>query len=388
MDKTLFNLHDLVLLIIAFECLAVAFYLGLNRAKASLPTSLLIAFLAVHAGIALHELVLWGSTFRYWVLDASPNYFFVLNFAYWLDGPLLFLFACSVTQQHFKLQRWHGLLLVPVALFAVFIFQHFYALPHDAKVTLVKDYSFADFDYVFMDLLAKAIRVVFSVYATLLILRGNEQTKATFNVPEWLPKVLMLLTAVLAWETMLSMIKVYHSLYVFPYYDVVEFIGLASYYMQFALFNTVIFISASHFLRAQPAKPKAVEREPVSQALLEQLETTMERERPYLNQNLSFERLAEKLDIPVKELSNAINRHYEVNFYEFINNYRIQEAKRLLEDPACFEKSITDIFYDAGFNSKSVYNTLFKKKFNKTPSQYRNDVKQKLAKQQTQAGLS
>ena len=93
------------------------------------------------------------------------------------------------------------------------------------------------------------------------------------------------------------------------------------------------------------------------------------------------ERLAEKLDIPVKELSNTINRYYEVNFYEFINNYRILEAKRLLEDPEQFDKSITDVFYDAGFNSKSVYNTLFKKRFNKTPSQYRKDFKQQLAKQ-------
>lgn len=383
MNKTLFNLHDLVLLLIAFECLAVAVYIGINRAKQSLPTSLLIAFFAVHAGIALHELVLWGSTFRYWVLDLSPNYFFVLNFAYWLDGPLLFLFACSVTQQDWKLKRCHGFYLVPVLIFAIFIYQHFYALPHDVKVTLVKDYSFADFDYVFMDLLAKLTRVAFAVFATLVIMKGDSQLKEKFNVPAWLSKVLMVFVAILVWETMLSFIKVYHSLYGFPYYNIVEGIGLASYYMQFVLFNTVIFMSASHFLRAQAPKPKPVQKDPISMELIERLESTMESEQPYLNQNLSFERLAEKLDIPVKELSNAINRHYEVNFYEFINNYRIQEAKRMLEDPAQFDKSITNIFYDAGFNSKSVYNTLFKKKFNKTPSQFRNDVKARLAKQES-----
>lgn len=381
MDKTLFNLHDLVLLLIVFECLAVAFYVGFNRPKPSVPTTLLIAFFAVHAGIALNELVLWGSTFRYWVLEASPNFFFILNFAYWLDGPLLFLFALSITQPGFKLQRWHGLFALPAIAFAVFIYLHFYSLPHEQKVVLIKDYSFADFNYVFMDLVAKGARVVFAVLATLFILKADSQQTDKFNVPSWLGKVLMVLTGILVWETMLSLIKVYHSLYVFPYYDIVEIIGLTSYYMQFALFNTVIFMSASHFLRAGTPKPKVAEKEPVSMELVERLESTMEAERPYLNQNLSFERLAEKLDIPIKELSNTINRHYEVNFYEFINNYRIQEAKRLLEDPTCFDKSITDIFYDAGFNSKSVYNTLFKKKFNKTPSQYRNDFKQKYAKQ-------
>ncbi len=380
MDRTLFNLHDLVLLLLAFECLAVAFYVGFNRPARSLPTSLLIAFFTVHAGIALNELVLWGSTFRYWVLDASPNYFFVLHFAYWLDGPLLFLFACAISKAEFRLQRWHALFGLPVVAFLVFIYLHFYALPYEQRVTLIKDYSFADFSYVFMDLIAKVARVIFTVLATLYVLKSPASLQEKFQVPEWLGKVLMVLTGVFIWDTMLSLIKVYHSLYVFPFYDIVEGIGLASYYMQFALFNTVIFLSVSHFLKASQPKPKLVDKEPVSLELLEKLERTMEAERPYLNQNLSFERLADKLDIPVKELSNAINRHYEVNFYEFINNYRIQEAKTLLEDPSCFDKSITDIFYDAGFNSKSVYNTLFKKKFNKTPSQYRNEYKQKLIK--------
>ena len=191
----------------------------------------------------------------------------------------------------------------------------------------------------------------------------------------------MAITGILIWEMLLSVLKVYHSLYVLPNYDIVEYVGLASYYMQFGLINTVLFMAASHFLSAGTIKPKPAEKEPVNMAIVEKLEATMKAEQPYLNQNLSFERLAEKLDIPVKELSNTINRYYEVNFYEFINNYRIQEAKRLLEDPAQFDKSITDVFYDAGFNSKSVYNTLFKKRFNKTPSQYRKDFKQQLAKQ-------
>ena len=66
-----------------------------------------------------------------------------------------------------------------------------------------------------------------------------------------------------------------------------------------------------------------------------------------------------------------IYRHFNVNFYEYINGYRIDEAKQQLEDPLNNSKNITDIFYDAGFNSKSVYNTLFKKNYHMTPSQYR-----------------
>lgn len=381
MDKTLFNLHDLVLLLIAFECIAVALYIGFNRPKQSIPTTLLIAFFAVHAGIALNELVLWGSTFRYWVLEASPNFFFILDFTYWLDGPLLFLFICAITRNHFSWQRWHGALALPVVVFAIFIYFHFYALPYEQKYSLIKDYTFADFNYVMVDLIAKFIRVVLAGLSVHYLLKAEPQVTQKFNVPVWLPKILMAFTGILIWEMLLSVLKVYHSLYVLPNYDIVEYVGLASYYMQFGLINTVLFMAASHFLSAGTIKPKPAEKEPVNMAIVEKLEATMKAEQPYLNQNLSFERLAEKLDIPVKELSNTINRYYEVNFYEFINNYRIQEAKRLLEDPAQFDKSITDVFYDAGFNSKSVYNTLFKKRFNKTPSQYRKDFKQQLAKQ-------
>jgi len=381
MDKTLFNLHDLVLLLIAFECLAVSLYIGFNRPKPSIPTTLLIGFFAVHAGIALNELVLWGSTFRYWVLEATPDVFFVLNFTYWLDGPLLFLFICSITLTNFRWQRWHAALAAPVLLFAVFIYFHFYALPYEQKYSLIKDYTFADFNYVLVDLFAKMARVAFAGLSIHYLLKADTQVTQKFNVPQWLPKVLIALAGILVWEMLLSMLKVYHSLYVLPNYDIVEYVGLASYYMQFALINTVLFMAASHFLSAGTIKPKSAEKEPVNMAIVEKLEATMKAEQPYLNQNLSFERLAEKLDIPVKELSNTINRYYEVNFYEFINNYRILEAQRLLEDPNQFDKSITDVFYDAGFNSKSVYNTLFKKRFNKTPSQYRKDYKQQLAKQ-------
>ena len=110
---------------------------------------------------------------------------------------------------------------------------------------------------------------------------------------------------------------------------------------------------------------------------VERIEEAMKREKIYLNPNLSFERFSEKMDIPVKELSFTINNHFNMNFYEYINQHRISEAKERLIAIENINKNITEIFYSAGFNSKSVYNTLFKKCYKCTPSQYR---KQALAK--------
>lgn len=95
--------------------------------------------------------------------------------------------------------------------------------------------------------------------------------------------------------------------------------------------------------------------------------------KPFLDPDLTLAQLAKALKIHPNHLSQIINEHFGVGFNDFINSYRIEEAKRLLTDPAHQEKSILQIMLDAGFYSKSVFNTAFKKFTGKTPSQYRNN---------------
>jgi len=371
MDKTLFNLHDLTLLVIAFECLAIVAYLALNKSWKNNAIYLLLGFFVLHAFISIHELVLWGRTFRYWVLEISPNLFFVLNISYWLDGPLLYLFIRSIAQTDPKLKKTDAFHLLPAALFCGFIYVHFYTLEYSEKVRLISDYSFADFQYVGMDLLAKLGRLAYLLMSLRLVLQYRKTMPESYSLALWLPKVLLAYGVILAWEVLLSGLKVYHSLFGLAHYGLVEFIGLMDYYALFVLISSVIFLCASGFSVVANQPPRPTKKEPVNLDFVKQLEQAMKQDKLFLNQYLSLERLAEKLNIPVKDLSLTINRHYNVNFYEFINSYRIEEARRLLADPTQSHRSITDIFYDAGFNSKSVYNTLFKKTFDRTPSQYR-----------------
>ena len=100
------------------------------------------------------------------------------------------------------------------------------------------------------------------------------------------------------------------------------------------------------------------------------LEKYMSEEKPYLYSNLTVEQLARKMEVQPRELSRAINQGLGKNFFEFISRYRIEEAKRQLDD-ATNTNSILQIMYESGFNSKSVFNTAFKKATGKTPSQYR-----------------
>ena len=99
----------------------------------------------------------------------------------------------------------------------------------------------------------------------------------------------------------------------------------------------------------------------------------MDNKNPYLNPLLSLTDLANALLIPHRELSQIINETCHQHFYDFVNQYRIEESKRLLKDSSNGEKTILEIAYSIGFNSKSAFNTAFKKHTSITPTEFRNN---------------
>jgi AraC-like DNA-binding protein len=107
-----------------------------------------------------------------------------------------------------------------------------------------------------------------------------------------------------------------------------------------------------------------------SRLFLEQLSSYMETEKPYLDGGLVLPQLAQQLGISANYLSQIINEQLQVNFYDFINNYRVEEAKRLIRDSGG-RPNILNIALDSGFNSKSAFYTAFKKATSMTPGVYR-----------------
>lgn len=98
----------------------------------------------------------------------------------------------------------------------------------------------------------------------------------------------------------------------------------------------------------------------------------MKAEKPYLDSELSVKRLAGGLSVSYRELSQVINERTGMHFYDFVNRYRVEDAKRLLRESILKDDmSILGIAYEVGFNCKSSFNTAFKKATGITPSQYR-----------------
>jgi AraC-like DNA-binding protein len=97
----------------------------------------------------------------------------------------------------------------------------------------------------------------------------------------------------------------------------------------------------------------------------------MKKEKPYLDPDLSLNGLAQQLSILPKYLSQVINEAYQSNFFDYINKYRIEEFKRSVSNKVFPSKTILEILYDVGFNSKSTFNHAFKKHTGITPSEFR-----------------
>lgn len=103
----------------------------------------------------------------------------------------------------------------------------------------------------------------------------------------------------------------------------------------------------------------------------------LKKEKPYTNSDLKLQDIALFLKLPPHQISQIINTELKCNFYTLINKYRIDQAKSQLIDSGKQHLNIIEIAYEVGFNSKSAFNTAFKKNTGLTPTQYK---KQRLSR--------
>ena len=151
------------------------------------------------------------------------------------------------------------------------------------------------------------------------------------------------------------------------------------------LVNTVIYqgirkphsfqpLSGNHLAIAksrQSLKTNAPADTETLQKIADRLEAYMKQDMPYTNPDLSINMLAKALKESEKMVSRTINMVLGSNFSEYINTYRIDDAMVALQNASKNGLSIKEIMFDVGFNSRSVFNTVFKKKTGLTPSEYK-----------------
>lgn len=391
MNFVTFNFHDVILLMTAILCCLFALLLIATNPPKNTSNYFLAAFLIAHAFIPLHELILWGAEFKLHVRENAPGIYFIGGFAYYVDAVLLYFYVKSLVFRDFHLRPKDYLHLIPLGLFALFMVVAFYRYPAPIRLDWINtEYFVYSGGYITIEFLCKTLRVVYCAAAFMLIFKYKDILKTTHSNIEkvdiiWLKilvvgfVVITLMHEVLALAKVIGFIGGYDFQHPNPQGNIIEYIGLSGNYALFFLVCILVFTSMRYFSNFEAVRQKDSKEPPkksTQEKLLnpeyaEKIDGIMRTQQTYLNPELTLDMLAETLAIPAKDLSMIINRHFNLNFYEFINGYRIEEAKKRLLEPANKDKTITDIYLEVGFNSKSVFNTFFKKLVGKTPSEYR-----------------
>lgn len=380
-SSVLFNFHDVILLMTAMQCLFCFLLLCLTIDRNKRSTLFLALFLLAHALIPINELVMWGAEFKMTARDLFPSLYFFPMVAYYIDGALLYLCFKALVFKDFSLTKIDLFHFIPLMAYITFIGLVFYSKPQDIRLEMINSETFVySASYVYMEFLSKLIRVFYAIACFSLISRYSSRLQDTNSNMEkvhlsWLRALVIGFLLVMVSEAILVAAKIINIYTNFSFSLFVN-IGLTGYYITFALVNLLVFTAVRYFGAFEQVNEikitKKVRDERFFQPELAlSVDDAIRGGQIYMDPDITLDKLAESLKISPRDLSSLINRHFGINFYEFINRYRIEEAKRMLTSEEYKATTITDIYLKVGFNSKSVFYTFFKKLEGMTPSQCR-----------------
>ena len=375
-----FGLTDVLLSFIIFQLLFVSLFLfSLGRGK-RISNVLLSAFFLFFALNLLDTLLLLkGVYFTYpaWGLwGANMTLLF---------GPLLYLHTQSVIYRDFRLTSTHLLHTLPFVLLTGITLFGFHRLSVDdqqrtlqAIITeqLPKAFYIGSVFVIghFLMYLLLSLRLIRRYKRTL-----NNQFSAVQNKNlTWLSSTILFFLIVIGLSFVRSVL-VYTP---FASYQVLVLLGLL---LALIWFINRFLLKALRFpeLFAGVATDELAQRDNAPAALpdqittdytllLQRLATYMVSQKPYLESELTLDDLAQRLDVRPKVLSAALNDGLGQHFFDYVNRYRVDEAKRLLTNPPDPKVTVLEVMYQVGFNSRSSFNTLFRKYTGQTPSAFKN----------------
>ena len=161
-----------------------------------------------------------------------------------------------------------------------------------------------------------------------------------------------------------------------PYFVIFGFITIFSFVFSFysirqpAIFGKEIINDTDEKKDAEKYIKSGLKQKQAKQ-YLEKLISYVEVNKPYLNRDLSIYDLSQLTGIPRHYITQILNENHKRNFFTFINEYRVNEVIERFNDPHFSHYTILAIAYDAGFNSKTTFNAIFKNQTGLTPSQFR-----------------
>ena len=302
-----------------------------------------------------------------------------------LVPALFYLYVKSICFSDFKLKRKHLLHLLPFIIFNLVLIPGLYLeIPSEKLYFLENMNSMPEIH--FFEILFEVLLQAYFIAAFLILKKAKTIYFENYTDPNLsLIKALYLITIV---YYLLHLLVLFRRLITYTIgfgeirdwiitIDGFTFLLSTSWYLLIALNNPEFFRGVNSKLVLAKniiPKPKTLTLPNLEKTKeIENLKKFMETEEPYLNSQLTIQELAEKLQMPSKDLSGLINFYMDKHFFDFVNEYRIEKAMKILQDPLQKELTVLEILYQTGFNSKSSFNASFKKYTGKTPTDFRNN---------------
>jgi len=360
--------------IIIYAGIVQGFYSAvvLTHTKLRNPANLYLAFLLMVLSISiLHSAFVIPYFHQFHNTNFRVKEPFIL-----LVVPFIWLYVKKLNEPQFSFRRKHLLHFAPflvVMLFSLFFVFHRTRINDNQSLylhTFVLNtvlYIIALGQYIFY--LVYILRIIHSFNAKAL----NELSNTENIDPAWLRIFLFTFLAVFLLLIVMMVIAI-HRLNADYFNNIVEIIGIEPIYIlgYKGLFQqTILPVIPEIITDNSISEEKATPETKINEELLGKLRSFMENKKPYHEPELTLTSLAAQVEIGRNQLSELINIGTGGNFYDFVNKYRVDEVKRLMENPKFKDYTLLAIAFEAGFPSKSTFNSIFKKFTAFTPSEYR-----------------
>ncbi len=313
---------------------------------------------------------------------------FPLAFSY---GPLLYLYTRTLSKSESRLRSRDYLHFVPLALAVLIVIPVLLMSPGD-KIALMNGLDAGWLAATLGGLnQIKIVHATCYVLALLILLRQHR--KRIRNRYSSTEKISLNWLRAFVYGVVVLVLVSIGVVLLSPGQPVSVGMDVSTHYDEYLLLLLSIFVYAVGFggLKQQPVEIASNEIMPVPREnpkpyaksglsdddchrLADRLIRSMSEDHLYRDSALSLPVLAEKLNIPQHNLSEVLNRAIGRSFYDFVNGYRVDEVKQKLRSGEAARLTILAVALEAGFNSKSSFNAIFKKVVGKTPSQYRQEV--------------
>ena len=312
-----------------------------------------------------------------------PHSYLMSTWSSFLYGPLLFFYFKRVTQRHRFTREdfWH---FIPTLLLIGYLIPNVYAFTGEEKVSLMlsrlqNGVSPEDSGKLVLIVTLKAISLaVYAYFIHLILKKSKVKERSKSKTLLWQKNIYYIHVAYvvtyIVYGVSISLGNPYPVLLHIPIIMMavmVVYVGYAA-NVQPNVFSGILTYTNN---RLFPKYVKSGLTESLSLELKEHLAELFEKDKLYRRNDINLDLVAKKLGTTRHNASQIINEHFKRSFHEFVNVYRIKEAKELLEKEN--DLNIIDIAYEVGYNNKVTFNKAFKKETSLTPSQYLGEIQKK-----------